>query len=230
MRLNAKFNTFFRSATSSVDEAESTETRSEERTRDKGCGFFFWRSLTGNRYETYTAYWDVTTVRINAVKNALRDLRTSIENAIQEECFQNIKNIKDSLRTKLLRELRNAVGDDYINVNHFRQATNTIVVSLQMPQINFSNKKLPEGSGVLEGSEAERFVSEAQDFIDSLRDKVSADIQSYVSNLASNLKGIPLSDKIFGEYDEKLQGLQSDIENQKVALAELDSIEKELKN
>lgn len=230
MRLNAKFNTFFRSATSSVDEAESTETRSEERTRDKGCGFFFWRSLTGNRYETYTAYWDVTTVRTNAVKNALRDLRTSIENAIQEECFQNIKNIKDSLRTKLLRELRNAVGDDYINVNHFRQATNTIVVSLQMPQINFSNKKLPEGSGVLEGSEAERFVSEAQDFIDSLRDKVSADIQSYVSNLASNLKGIPLSDKIFGEYDEKLQGLQSDIENQKVALAELDSIEKELKN
>ena len=83
---------------------------------------------------------------------------------------------------------------------------------------------------MLEGSEAERFVSEAQDFIDSLRDKVSADIQSYVSNLASNLKGIPLSDKIFGEYDEKLQGLQSDIENQKVALAELDSIEKELKN
>ena len=83
---------------------------------------------------------------------------------------------------------------------------------------------------MLEGSEAERFISEAQDFIDSLRDKVSADIQSYVSNLASNLKGIPLSDKIFGEYDEKLQGLQSDIENQKVALAELDSIEKELKN
>lgn len=230
VKLNTEFNILYNQATSDVNNAENTETRTVTKTRDKGAGFLGWRSLFGTRYESYESTISVTTVRTGAVKNALQNLLSNIENKIQQECFNNIKSLKDSIKSRLLKELRSVVDDDSINTRNFRQVISAIVSSLYMPQISFSDKKLPEGSGVLEGSSAQDFISSAQDFIHDLKTAVDVDIKTYTRNLTGELKRISLSQKLFQEYDKKLQELENDINNQALALSELSDIEKQLQD
>ncbi|MBF7067719.1 dynamin family protein [Campylobacter volucris] len=230
VKLNTEFNILYNQATSDINNAENTETRTVTKTRDNGAGLFWLRSLFGTRYESYESTISVTTVRTGAVKNALQNLLSNIENKIQQECFNNIKSLKDSIKSRLLKELRSVVDDDSINTRNFRQAISAIVSSLYMPQISFSDKKLPEGSGVLEGSSAQDFISSAQDFIHDLKTAVDVDIKTYTRNLTSELKRISLSQKLFQEYDKKLQELENDINNQALALSELSDIEKQLQD
>ncbi|WP_257938943.1 dynamin family protein [Campylobacter lari] len=230
VKLSTEFNILYNQATSDVNNAENTETRTVTKTRDKGAGLFWLRSLFGTRYESYESTISVTTVRTGAVKNALQNLLSNIENKIQQECFNNIKSLKDSIKSRLLKELRSVVDDDSINTRNFRQVISAIVSSLYMPQISFSDKKLPEGSGVLEGSSAQDFISSAQDFIHDLKTAVDVDIKTYTRNLTSELKRISLSQKLFQEYDKKLQELENDINNQALALSELSDIEKQLQD
>ncbi|MCV3479466.1 dynamin family protein [Campylobacter sp. CNRCH_2015_1657] len=230
VKLNTEFNILYNQATSDVNNAENTETRTVTKTRDKGAGLFWLRSLFGTRYESYESTISVTTVRTGAVKNALQNLLSNIENKIQQECFNNIKSLKDSIKSRLLKELRSVVDDDSINTRNFRQVISAIVSSLYMPQISFSDKKLPEGSGVLEGSSAQDFISSAQDFIHDLKTAVDVDIKTYTRNLTGELKRISLSQKLFQEYDKKLQELENDINNQALALSELSDIEKQLQD
>ncbi|HEG5395025.1 TPA: dynamin family protein [Campylobacter coli] len=230
VKLSTEFNMLYNQATSDVNNAENTETRTVTKTRDKGAGILGLRSLFGARYETYESTISVTTVRTGAVKNALQNLLSNIENKIQQECFNNIKSLKDSIKSRLLKELRSVVDDDSINTRNFRQVISAIVSSLYMPQINFSDKKFPEGSGVLEGSSAQDFISSAQDFIHNLKSSVDTDIKNYTRNLTNELKRISLSQKLFQEYDKKLQELENDIKNQALALSELNDIEKHLQD
>ncbi|HEC1791893.1 TPA: dynamin family protein [Campylobacter lari] len=230
VKLNTEFNILYNQATSDVNNAENTETRTVTKTRDKGAGLFWLRSLFGTRYESYESTISVTTVRTGAVKNALQNLLSNIENKIQQECFNNIKSLKDSIKSRLLKELRSVVDDDSINTRNFRQVISAIVSSLYMPQISFSDKKLPECSGVLEGSSAQDFISSAQDFIHDLKTAVDVDIKTYTRNLTGELKRISLSQKLFQEYDKKLQELENDINNQALALSELSDIEKQLQD
>ncbi len=230
VKLSTEFNMLYNQATSDVNNAENTETRTVTKTRDKGAGILGLRSLFGTRYETYESTISVTTVRTGAVKNALQNLLSNIENKIQQECFNNIKSLKDSIKSRLLKELRSVVDDDSINTRNFRQVISAIVSSLYMPQINFSDKKFPEGSGVLEGSSAQDFISSAQDFIHNLKSSVDMDIKNYTRNLTNELKRISLSQKLFQEYDKKLQELENDIKNQALALSELNDIEKHLQD
>ncbi|MCV3428306.1 dynamin family protein [Campylobacter sp. IFREMER_LSEM_CL1904] len=227
VKLNTEFNILYNQATSDVNNAENTETRTEsyQVSTSKWYNPFSWGS-TKTEYETYT----VTTVRTGAVKNALQNLLSNIENKIQQECFNNIKSLKDSIKSRLLKELRSVVDDDSINTRNFRQVISAIVSSLYMPQISFSDKKLPEGSGVLEGSSAQDFISSAQDFIHDLKTAVDVDIKTYTRNLTGELKRISLSQKLFQEYDKKLQELENDINNQALALSELSDIEKQLQD
>ncbi|EGK8089499.1 hypothetical protein IO411_001151 [Campylobacter lari] len=227
VKLSTEFNILYNQATSDVNNAENTETRTEsyQVSTSKWYNPFSWGS-TKTEYETYT----VTTVRTGAVKNALQNLLSNIENKIQQECFNNIKSLKDSIKSRLLKELRSVVDDDSINTRNFRQVISAIVSSLYMPQISFSDKKLPEGSGVLEGSSAQDFISSAQDFIHDLKTAVDVDIKTYTRNLTGELKRISLSQKLFQEYDKKLQELENDINNQALALSELSDIEKQLQD
>ncbi len=227
VKLSTEFNMLYNQATSDVNNAENTETRTEsyQVSTSKWYNPFSWGS-TKTEYETYT----VTTVRTGAVKNALQNLLSNIENKIQQECFNNIKSLKDSIKSRLLKELRSVVDDDSINTRNFRQVISAIVSSLYMPQINFSDKKFPEGSGVLEGSSAQDFISGAQDFIHNLKSSVDMDIKNYTHNLTNELKRISLSQKLFQEYDKKLQELENDIKNQALALSELNDIEKHLQD
>ncbi len=227
VKLSTEFNMLYNQATSDVNNAENTETRTEsyQVSTSKWYNPFSWGS-TKTEYETYT----VTTVRTGAVKNALQNLLSNIENKIQQECFNNIKSLKDSIKSRLLKELRSVVDDDSINTRNFRQVISAIVSSLYMPQINFSDKKFPEGSGVLEGSSAQDFISSAQDFIHNLKSSVDMDIKNYTHNLTNELKRISLSQKLFQEYDKKLQELENDIKNQALALSELNDIEKHLQD
>ncbi|HEB9415509.1 TPA: dynamin family protein [Campylobacter coli] len=227
VKLSTEFNMLYNQAASDVNNAENTETRTEsyQVSTSKWYNPFSWGS-TKTEYETYT----VTTVRTGAVKNALQNLLSNIENKIQQECFNNIKSLKDSIKSRLLKELRSVVDDDSINTRNFRQVISAIVSSLYMPQINFSDKKFPEGSGVLEGSSAQDFISSAQDFIHNLKSSVDMDIKNYTHNLTNELKRISLSQKLFQEYDKKLQELEDDIKNQALALSELNDIEKHLQD
>ncbi len=227
VKLSTEFNMLYNQATSDVNNAENTETRTEsyQVSTSEWYNPFSWGS-TKTEYETYT----VTTVRTGAVKNALQNLLSNIENKIQQECFNNIKSLKDSIKSRLLKELRSVVDDDSINTRNFRQVISAIVGSLYMPQINFSDKKFPEGSGVLEGSSAQDFISSAQDFIHNLKSSVDTDIKNYTHNLTNELKRISLSQKLFQEYDKKLQELENDIRNQALALSELNDIEKHLQD
>lgn len=223
--LHNELSQYFSKARNATNEAEGTETETYEVSHPK-WKFWKWGS---SRTETRT----YTTVRAGAVRSSLDDLVAMVENSIRNIGFTRTRSFKAELSRELIRTLRESVeqnggSDDDISINKLRSILRGIINTLQFPDMAYSDKPLPSGSGTLKGYDAERFIEEAQEFIQSLQKTTRSDIKEHCKQMAQKLNDINIGDKLFDELDAQLTKLAKDIDNKALALSELQTIKQQL--
>lgn len=223
--LNNELAQYFSKARNATNDAEGTETETYEVSHPK-WKFWKWGS---SRTETRT----YTTVRAGAVRSSLDDLVAMVENSIRNIGHKSIRSFKAELSRELIRTLRESVeqnggSDDDISINKLRSILRGIINALQFPDMAYSDKPLPSGSGTLKGYDAERFIEEAQEFIQSLRKTTRSDIKKHCKQMAKKLENINIGDELFSELIAQLDQLAKDIENKALALSDLQDITKQL--
>lgn len=223
--LNNELAQYFSKARNATNDAEGTETETYEVSHPK-WKFWKWGS---SRTETRT----YTTVRAGAVRSSLDDLVAMVENSIRNIGFTRTRSFKAELSRELIRTLRESVeqnggSDDDINSRKLRSILRGIINALQFPDMAYSDKPLPSGSGTLKGYDAERFIEEAQEFIQSLQKTTRSDIKEHCKQMAKKLNDINIGDKLFDELDAQLTKLAKDIDNKALALSELQTIKQQL--
>lgn len=217
---------YFSKARNATNDAEGTETETREVSTSKILLPWTWGS---SRTETRT----YTTVRAGAVKSSLDELVAMVENSIRDMGHKSIRSFKAELSRELIRTLRESVeknggSDDDININKLRSILRGIINALQFPDMAYSDKPLPSGSGTLKGYEAESFLEEAQEFIQSLQKTTRSDIKKHCKQMANKLANINIGNELFSELIAQLEQLAKDIDNKALALDELQAIKKQL--
>lgn len=223
--LNNELAQYFSKARNATNDAEGTETETYEVSHPK-WKFWKWGS---SRTETRT----YTTVRAGAVKSSLDDLVAMVEDSIRNIGHKSIRSFKAELNGNLISTLRKSVeknggSDDDINTNKLRSILRGIINALQFPDMAYSDKPLPSGSGTLKGYEAESFLEEAQEFIQSLQKTTRSDIKEHCKQMAKKLENINIGNELFDELDAQLTKLAKDIDNKALALSELQTIKQQL--
>ena len=223
--LNNELAQYFSKARNATNEAEGTETETYEVSHPK-WKFWKWGS---SRTETRT----YTTVRAGAVRSSLDDLVAMVENSIRNIGFTRTRSFKAELSRELIRTLRESVeknggSDDDISINKLRSILRGIINALQFPDMAYSDKPLPSGSGTLKGYDAERFIKEAQEFIQSLQKTTRSDIKEHCKQMKNKLENISIGNELFDELDAQLTKLAKDIDNKALALSELQTIKQQL--
>lgn len=217
---------YFSKARNATNDAEGTETETNEVSTSKILLPWTWGS---SRTETRT----YTTVRAGAVKSSLDDLVAMVENSIRDMGHKSIRNFKAELSRELIRTLRESVeknggSDDDININKLRSILRGIINALQFPDMAYSDKPLPSGSGTLKDYSAERFLEEAQEFIQSLQKTTRSDIKEHCKQMANKLANINIGNELFSELQAQIAQLAKDIDYKALALSELQAIKKQL--
>lgn len=217
---------YFSKARNATNDAEGTETKTYEVSTSKWYNPFSWGS-SRTEHRTYT------TVRAGAVKSSLDDLVAMVEDSIRNIGHKSIRSFKAGLNGNLIRTMRESVernggSDDDINSRKLRSILRGIINALQFPDMAYSDKPLPSGNGTLKGYEAERFIEEAQEFIQSLQKTTRGDIKKHCKQMAKKLNDISIGSELFSELIAQLDQLAKDIENKALALNELQDIIKQL--
>ncbi|STO97438.1 dynamin family protein [Helicobacter canis] len=217
---------YFSKARNATNDAEGTETETCEVSTSKWIKPWTWGS---SRTETRT----YTTVRAGAVRSSLDDLVAMVENSIRDMGHKSIRSFKAELNGNLIRTLRESVeqnggSDDDININKLRSILRGIINALQFPDMTYSDKPLPSGSGTLKDYSAERFLEEAQEFIQSLQKTTRSDIKEHCKQMANKLANINIGNELFSELQAQIAQLAKDIDYKALALSELQAIKKQL--
>lgn len=227
--LKDKKDKFFRNLESTSESAEGRD--SETYTRDNGMGLFFWRSIIGKRYETRTRTF--TTFKAGAVRSAIKETCANLEDLLSIESRDFIKEWRKKAHKRvsaiLLKEMEgNSVYMDRILIsNSIKSAFNAI----EYPEISYESK-IPDSingaSGTLSGGEAERFISEVENYISDFKIQVGKDINSFVDKIGANLDGIKLGDKIFSKIISEIERLKDDLADKEKKLKEYKNLQANL--
>ena len=229
-KLKLKLNEIYKVVSKEVGEAETTETITVERTRDKGAGFLWHRNIFGGRYEHYTTTETITKVRTGAVRGMLQNYIADIESNVSLKAKELVQEFRKSIPVSLIGDLRESVGDEAINTSKLRQIINSVVNKIDLPDLSYVDKRYPSGNGTLKGSQAGQFIEACFDFVNDIKNLINKDIDSYTKKLVNNLKEVNLGKDLFAEYDQQIEKLKSDIENKALTLDEISRIKKEIMN
>jgi len=218
-KLKKELQSYFKATKGDIDNAEGSKTKSWEVSTSKWYNPFSWGG-TETRTSTYTA------VRTGAVKNILKQLTIDIEESIESVSEQTILAWRKSVPSVLLSALRGNTDDEDLNPNQIRKVIRNIVNDVKFPSLSYTSNSLPRGSGTLKEDDAESFLDESKDYVNSLRKRVNKDIRKYLDNLISTLKTLEISNEIFSEYNSQLEELEKQIENKEITLDEYNKLNK----
>lgn len=251
--LTTKLNSFFTKTRKNIKNEERTETETY-RAKKSGLLHSLSRFIKCGGYETRTRTY--TTLRSGAVRNALEDLTYQVEDSIFTEAQQFVLDWKKHLYSNIVKTLRKNVDDDSLDTILIKKTIRTVLNSVEYPEMEYGSlleKEKKESTpkktlfravlasslrnknnglqarGTLEGSDAEKFLDEALDFISDLKKQVSKDIKSYCKNLITSLKKIDPSEKIFQNYLLRIEELENQLEKREVTLEMFSNLTKELK-
>lgn len=227
--LKIKKNEFFEKLDDKRERAE--DSKNEPYTKDKGSGFLWWREWTGNRYVESTR--KVITFKAGAVRSAIKETCANLEELLSIESREFIKEWRKKahkrVSTILLKEMEgNSVYMDRILIsNSIKSAFNAI----EYPEISYDSKipySIDGASGTLSGSEAERFISEVENYISDFKIQVGKNINSFVDKIGANLDGIKLGDKIFSKIISEIERLKDDLADKEKKLKEYKNLQTNL--
>jgi len=222
-----KLNSFFRSAKDNINNSEDTETEtwqeSYEVSTSKWYNPFSWGS-SETRYETKSETY--TTARAGAIRNSLESLTDSIESEVEDKAKTFILSWRKSVYSRLVKTLREAVGDEDLDVDIIKSTIRNIVNSVEYPEIDYSGG-LPshlKRSGVLKGYDAEEYLDDARDYVNDLKERVTKDIKKYRKQLVKSLQNQQLSDKIFAHYKKEIEKLEEEINTKELTLEKYNNL------
>ena len=253
--LSKTLNSYFKETRGAVNDSQGSETESYE--VEKG-GLLPWvaRKTGMGGYETRTRTY--TTVRAGAVRSSLQDLSADIENAIASHAQSAVNDWKKTLLVGVTKTLRANVDDDNLEPQLIGKAIRKVINSVKYPELEYSledkktakkdssdtasgflglwrsvgahssSSSLMTASGTLSGSTAESFLDEARDYLTRLKKQVNKDIKNYLESLIGELKKLDLSSQIFGDYKDKIEALQNQIESRELILDRFNRLSKEL--
>ncbi|WP_086280114.1 dynamin family protein [Campylobacter devanensis] len=230
--LKTKLNDLYKQATKESDAQTGSVTVAEQRTRDKGCGFLFYRSLSGTRYEDYTEMVEYTTVNTNQVISAINSFISDTEDEIKGIASKQIAEFKTSMPAQLIRALKDGLGEDKsseIKAGKFRSIISTVLTRLAIPVLCYRDKRLKNAAqGRLKGYDAENFINMAFNHIEDFRNSVKDDLSDFIDELDDSLDKFDLAKTLFDQYDKDIEKLTSDIKNKEMAIAELNRIKADI--
>lgn len=217
--LTHKLGSFFRKTKSDIQESEGE--RQEQYEKYVGRGGFLW--LT-KKYKTVTRTY--ATVKAGFVRNSLDELAIEVENAIELDAKSYMVAWKKTLNKSLVSLLRKEAGDENLDITLVTQAIRKVLNNIRYPEISYMSGLPSElrKSGTLEGSEAEQFMQNAENYVGDLNVRVKSDIRGYLSSLLSALKGVSIADEIFKDYKTEISELENAIENKELMLGKYENI------
>ena len=230
--LKTKLNDLYKQATKESDAQTGSVTVAEQRTRDKGSGFLWFRDLAGTRYENYTEMVEYTTVNTNQVVSAINSFISDTKDEIKGIASKQIAEFKTSMPAQLIRALKDGLGEDKsseIKASKFRSIISTVLTSLEIPVLCYMDKRLKNAAqGRLKGYDAENFINMAFNHIEDFRNSVKDDLSDFIDELDDSLDKFDLAKTLFDQYDKDIEKLTSDIKNKEMAIAELNRIKADI--
>ena len=217
--LNEKFNSFFSNSQKDISNAEGSKTESYE-VSDSSWYNPLSYGRTKLEYETFT------TVKAGYIRNSLEELTYVVETTIDKDSKKYIRNWKKNLTKNVLSVLRQEAGDDNLDAMLIKKVVKGIINSVKEPEISYTGD-FPNSlkqSGTLEGYSAERFISDANDYISEFKNRARKDIKSYISTLISTLKKQTISKDIFEKYSQDIEKLELELQNKEQSISHYNNI------
>ncbi|MBQ9771293.1 MAG: dynamin family protein [Lentisphaeria bacterium] len=226
-----------------------TESRTEyeDYTVDKGCGFLFWRSLTGNRYETRTRSYTVTTryadayEAVDQVESYANESRALLENAIRDAV--NVTALRNNISDAILNIFENGTED--IDIDMIKEQIKSAIRRITIPDADFGNMDYTEtitskfsGSRV-EGADIETLKSAQRSALNAVISDLEAKAKEKAAAIETCLKNTMESfvNQLIGDLKaeneklaEKLNDKEANLKHLKKLLPVVAEIESEMKN
>lgn len=222
-QLKDKLSSTMRQYDAASEGAQGTATESKE--VYVGRGGFLW--LT-KKYET--RYYEVTAVQATPIRRAIEEVRNHLEDELRYIAESYSQAWKKKIYNQVVGALREAMGDEELDITMIARAVKNVLA--RIPEATFQlADDMPSSlkkSGQLKGSEAEEYISDADNYVFNLRNTVRNEITAYMTELLGNLKKVDLSKELTGDLEGSLKQLLHEIENKEASLYRHQSIQQEL--
>lgn len=228
-------NKFFQVTKEDIKSSEDTKTETYNTTKKvekdgvfASIGRFFGVGGYETKTETHTNTY--TIVRAGIVRNSIEELTDNIEISIDSSLKDYIVKFRKNLFKHLVGVLRENIGDENLDVYTISSVLRKVVNSVDIPDISYKDTfpSSLQKNGVLESYEAEEFLNESNEYVNSLKSKVQNDIKEYLNNLHKKLTSFDIANNIFKNYDEEIEKLQKEVKDKEVTIKRYETILKEL--
>lgn len=229
--LNSKIKALFGDISNASESAKGSETVTKTKTIDKGAGFLWWRSITGNRYEEKDYQVTRDTLNAGPIRIALQDAIIEINDILGGVYSDNVRKWKKTILTELLSSLQESVGDETLDADMIKQSVRSIIANISLPEFSY-DATLPSSlqkSGKLVGSECDEFLNALQSYRSELRIKTSSDVKAICATLDKAISNANIGDKFINSYEEKIEKLAKDASDKEASIARYNSILAKLK-
>ena len=168
-----------------------TEVQTHEYTHDRGCGFLWWRSLTGTRYETRTR---TVRTRYANTYDAVNQVEAYVEEA-RKELEETIMRVTDRkvLRRKLsetVLELLQGIAGSEPDLALLKAQLQSVVGKIDIPDVDFGN--LDYTRMITEAFEGGEVTNEKVDKLQSLQrdalQRVLVDLEKKVAQKSKEIE------------------------------------------
>ena len=178
-----------------------------------------------------THYYDEISVRTGAIKSALENFKSKLENKISIDSQEFISEWKKSLYTQLLKILRSDTDDEDLDPQIIKNTIRNVLNNIDEPNLEYE-KNLPaslNANGVLTSTKAEEYLEAAYEYLSNLKTIFNNSINDYLKKMESALNSLDPSAKIFGSYTEKVTQLEEQLKTREISLERFNKLIKELK-
>lgn len=228
-QLNSKLKEEMKSYREASDRAEESDTESyTTKVKREGMWGGFKNMFDGG--ETVVRNRTYTTVNAKHIRDKLQEIVKDLNDDLERIAETYKHHWKKEVNKQILNQLERILGVGEFDNRMVARVLNNVLV--QIPEVSFQiEDDLPSDlkkSSRLKGSEAESYLSNAQEYVWSLQTTVKRDIDEYMKTLITNLKQIDLAKELSSGLSEDLQKLVNEIQNKQASLYLYQSMKNEL--
>ncbi len=216
-----------------LDVQTESHTESEDYTVDKGCGFLGWRSLTGNRYETRTRSYTVTTRYADAyqaadlVEDFAEKARVGLEKAIRESV--DVKALQNAIADGVLALFDGDTGDTDLDL--LKEQVKSAARRITVPDADFGDMDYAalittKFSGRVEGRGVDKLRAIQREALTAVIANLEAKAKNKIKKITASLEGskntfVP---KLISDLRTENEHLLSSLQNKEEALSKLKAL------
>ena len=170
------------------------------------------------------------TLRTNAVYHVLSRFAEDLAEEVAEKTEDKIRDYRKELVSEMTKVLRENFSSERLESRMIRHAVRDIIQAIDIPAFDYK-KPIPSylrPRGVLKGSEADDFFSNACDYVKELCREIKGEISKYRKSLAKSMAQIRLDDRLLQQFTKELDDLEKPIEDKKIVLNRIRRLKDEL--